>query len=160
MFHIIPAILEHGATIAQLNRRVHQLHLDHAPHFFRQPSDAERIQAFGALLAQPNMRDFLAVADDTAVGYVLAQIHERPATAFNAARRWMYVDQISVEPQWEGQGIGRGLLEAVRDCARAKGIRELDVSTWAFNTRAQALFAAFGFQPTVLRYWMLVDELG
>ena len=110
MIQILPASLADAGAIANLNRHVHQLHLDRAPHFFRQPGDAERLQAFREFLTQANARAFIAYADDVAVGYVLASIHERPAGVFSPRRRWVYVDQISVEPRWKKQGVGRQLM--------------------------------------------------
>ena len=69
---------------------------------FVQPTESELQAAFRDLLTQANARAFIAYADDTAVGYVLVLIQEKPASISSPARRWLYVDQISVEPQWEG----------------------------------------------------------
>ncbi len=158
MIRIEPASSSDAATLASLNRHVHQLHVEQAPRFFGQPSEAETQAAFAELLAQPNTRAFVAYADDMPVGYALARIQERPAGTFNPSRRWLYVDQISVEPEWKGRGIGHELIRAVVDCARAAEIDELETETWAFNTKAQEFFSAVGFQPKTERFWMHLDE--
>ena len=88
-----------AATLAKLSLHVHRLHVEHAPHFFLEPTDVERQAAFTELLSKPNVRAFIAYADDRAVGYVLGLIHERVTSTFNPARRSLYVDQISVEPE-------------------------------------------------------------
>lgn len=158
MIQILPASPADAETLAKLNQVVHQLHLDRAARFFRQPSDAETLEAFKELLTQANTRAFIAYAGDAAIGYVLATIHERPASVFNPARRWLYIDQISVEPGWKNQGIGRQLMQAVLDAARAASITELEADTLAFNDAAQAFFRECGFQPKVLRYWLEVKD--
>lgn len=158
MIRIEPASPAHAASLARLNRHVHQLHVEHVPRFFVQPSEAEAQAAFAGLLAQANVRAFIAYADDAPVGYVLVFIHEQAANTFNPSRRWLYVDQISVEPEWEGQGIGRQLMRTVVEYARSARIDELETDTWAFNSAAQEFFSAVGFQPKTERFWMHLDE--
>jgi GNAT superfamily N-acetyltransferase len=53
-----------------------------------------------------NVRAFIAYADDAPAGYVLAIVNEQPANEFCPARRYVLVAQISVEPEWERQGVG------------------------------------------------------
>jgi predicted N-acetyltransferase YhbS len=158
MIQILPASPAHAEAIARLNQSVHQLHLDRAPHFFRQPGDAERLEAFRELLTQANTRAFIAYADDEAIGYVLATIREQADNVYSPARRWLYVDQISVEPRWKRQGLGRQLMQVLLNEARAAGITELETDTWAFNNAAQAFFQACGFQPKILRHWLEVGS--
>ncbi len=157
MIQIMPASPAHAAELARLNQSVHQIHLDRVPRFFQQPGDTERTEAFGELLTQATTRAFIAYADEAAIGYVVATIHERPANIYSPARRWLYVDQISVEPGWKKQGIGRQLMHAVLDCARSAGITELETDTWAFNDESQAFFQALGFRPKLIRHWLEVE---
>jgi len=154
MIQILPASPANAEVIARLNQSVHQIHLDRVPHFFRQPGEIERLEAFKELLTQANTCAFIAYADIEAIGYVLAIIHERPASVFSPARRWLYVDQISVEPIWKKRGIGRQLMQAVLDYAHAAGITELETDTWAFNDASQAFFKSCGFQPKIIRHWL------
>jgi GNAT superfamily N-acetyltransferase len=145
-------------ALATLNLRVHQLHVRHAPRFFIQPTEAQVREGFRELLVQENVRAFIAYAEGIPVGYVLVLIHERPADAIGPARRWLYIDQISVEPQWERQGIGRQLMQSVMDLGRAAGIDELETDIWAFNENAQAFFESFGFLPKIQRFWMQLES--
>ena len=158
MIQILPASPAQAEVIARLNQAVHQIHLDRAPHFFQQPGDAERIEAFRELLTQANTRAFIAYADEAAIGYVLATIHEQPANVYSPARRWLYVNEISVEPGWKKNGIGRQLMHTVLDNARSAGITELETDTWAFNDVAQAFFQSLGFRPKVIRHWLTVSD--
>lgn len=147
-----------AAVLANLNLHVHRLHLEHASRFFVQPTDIERQAAFAELLSQSNVRAFIAYVDKRAVGYVLAHIDERAAGVFTPARRWLYVDQISVEPEWEGRGIGRQLVTSVVEYARSSKVDELEADVWAFNQAAQEFFEAVGFRPKIERFWMHLDE--
>lgn len=79
-----------------------------------------------------------------AVGYVLAYIRRRPENPITWAWRTLLIDQISAEPAWKGQGVGRALVEAAVD--------EVQAMSWHFNEQAHAFFRALGFQVQVLRF--------
>ena len=143
-----------AGTLARLNPYVHDLHREHAPHVFGSPTREEATAAFEALLRLDSCRVFLAYAEDHAVGYVLVTVGERPASAFNRPRRWLYIDQISVEPGARRRGVGRALVSAVLRYAGDAGIDDVEVDTWAFNDRAQAFFASLGFRAKTLRSWL------
>ena len=143
-----------AGTLARLNPYVHDLHLEHAAHFFGSPSRAEAAAAFEELLRGDNYRAFLAYIEDRAVGYVLVSVGKRPASAFNRPRRWLYIDQICVEPGARRRGVGRALVSAVLRHAVETGIDDVEVDTWVFNDHAQAFFASLGFQAKTLRSWL------
>jgi GNAT superfamily N-acetyltransferase len=85
---------------------------------------------------------------------MLVMIGERPATAFHRPRRWLYIDQISVEPDARRRGVGRALVSAVLRYADDTGIDDVEVDTWAFNDRAQAFCASLGFRAKTRRSWI------
>jgi ribosomal protein S18 acetylase RimI-like enzyme len=143
-----------AGTLARLNPFVHDLHREHAPHVFGAPTHEEAAAAFEAMLRRDNHRAFLAYVDDRAVGYVLVTVGERPASAFNRPRRWLYIDQISIEPAARRRGVGRALVAAVLEYADDTEIHDVEVDTWAFNDRAQAFFASLGFRAKTRRSWI------
>jgi len=50
------------------------------------------------------------------------------------------------------RGVGRSLMRAALDEARARGFSEVELSSWAFNTDAHALFRSLGFEPRTLTF--------
>ena len=46
---------------------------------------------------------------------------------------WLTVDTLWVDPGHRGQGIGRELVSAVADAARARGCRWAKLNTWEFQ---------------------------
>ena len=151
------ATADDSDTFAELNRHVHGLHLENAPASFREPTHEEAAEAFLTLLSKENVRAYLAFVDGTAVAYMLAFIREREAHAFCPARRLIYVEQISVEPQWQNHGIGHALLDVARQLARDNDIDTIETDTWAFNIQAQAFFEFMGFEPKTQRYRMKIS---
>jgi GNAT superfamily N-acetyltransferase len=151
---IEPAAVTDADTLARLNEHVHRLHVDNAPRFFRVPTRDEAVEAFRTMLARPAARAFIAYVDHVAAGYALAFLCERAGGAFSPARRWIHVENVSVDPAWQRRGIARALVSAVERCAIDAGIEEIELDTWAFNARAQTLFRSWGFEPKIQRFWM------
>jgi ribosomal protein S18 acetylase RimI-like enzyme len=98
----------------------------------------------------------MAKAGREPVGYVLAVVHEKPKDLFTNARRWLYLDQISVESAWERQGVGRTLCEALVARAQREGLTEIETDTWAFNKIAQEFFRHLGFSPKIIRHHLSI----
>lgn len=154
MIEINPAKIEHAEMIAHLNQRVQTLHIKNTCHFFNQPQKEEIKKWFTEILAKPNTIAFLATNDKQAIGYILAIIHEKQNDIFTKERRWLYLDQISVDSEWERKGIGRKLFDKLLEKAQSENITEIETDTWAFNDTAQKFFNQIGFKPKIIRHLM------
>ena len=62
-----------------------------------------------------------------------------------AARRLINIHDLAVLPDYRGHGIGRLLLEAVEEKARALGCCKLTLEVDASNQRARQIYLAAGF---------------
>jgi GNAT superfamily N-acetyltransferase len=139
-------------VIARLNEDVQDLHVANEPRFFK-PADPADLSAWhAASLSRPTFRAWIAEVGGAPVGYATAELRLRAANVFSPELRWMEVDNVGVLPAFQRRGIGTGLLDAVVAFAHEEGIAELQLSTWDFNTRAQAAFARFGFRPKQHRF--------
>jgi RimJ/RimL family protein N-acetyltransferase len=74
---------------------------------------------------------------------------------------------MGLEEKWRGQGLGEKLLQTAIDYARSiPQLDWIDLSTFATNTRAQALYRRAGFEQTCLirdRFRIndvVVDDIG
>jgi GNAT superfamily N-acetyltransferase len=134
-------------TLAALNRFVHDMHLVRRPDYFT----PRRVEDVGA--ARPRVvAAWIAQEGDAAVGYLLMFVHERAQNAFRHACRWCEIDQIAVDPAWRRRGIGTALMTAALEEASARGVRDVELSSWAFNSDAHAMFQRFGFEPRVVTF--------
>ena len=66
----------------------------------------------------------------------------------------MWLEELYVEPSSRGRGIGRALLSAAADTARARGARTLDLEVEASHTRAANLYAREGFRRLERTRWV------
>src|SRR5262249_50747572 len=56
------------------------------------------------------------------------------------------------EPAWRRRGVGLTLMRAALDEARARAMPSVELSSWAFNTDAHAMFRRLGFGPRVVTF--------
>ena len=63
----------------------------------------------------------------------------------------LHLLNITVSPDWQGQGLGWGLLQAVQALGQARGLGQLFLEVRESNHRARALYRRFGFAEVGVR---------
>jgi diamine N-acetyltransferase len=135
-----------------LHQEVQELHVDARPDHFRAPSSAEVEARLRELLAASATRVWVAELGGEPVGYLVAITRRQPAHALSHERQWCELDAIAVTARHRGQGVGKALVEAAIEEARALGILQIELCSWAFNRQAHGAFEALGFEPKVVRF--------
>jgi ribosomal protein S18 acetylase RimI-like enzyme len=96
----------------------------------------------------------VAVVDGEIAGYVRVQ----RATRFRSSDHVLTVNGVAVDPERQGRGIGRALMEAAIAEARRRGARRLTLRVFSPNERARRLYESVGFVVEgVLRDEFLLD---
>lgn len=62
-----------------------------------------------------------------------------------------HVGDVVVAPEARGQGVGKALLSAGEQWARARGYGLLTLNVFLGNEKARALYEGLGFQPETVR---------
>ncbi|MFE6053813.1 GNAT family N-acetyltransferase [Kitasatospora sp. NPDC056446] len=83
----------------------------------------------------------LAVLDGRLVGYV----RQVPATALAVNAHVRQIQGLAVDGTVRGRGVGRRLVEAACDEARARGARKVSLRVLGWNTPARRLYESCGF---------------
>jgi GNAT superfamily N-acetyltransferase len=146
------AIPEDAEALVALQREVQDLHLQSRPDQFKATTDDVVARWFGRLLESADTQVWVALSAGNVVGNAVAMQKHRAEHTFSPARAWCEVDQIVVTQAHRRQGIARALLQAIVRDAHAKGIVEIELSSWSFNTEAHRAFEAFGFVPKLVRF--------
>lgn len=87
---------------------------------------------------EPDSAVLIACMGGQPVGFTLLYWHPQ--------ERGVFVKDLAVRADAEGQGVGRFLLEAVEHWGRHQGAREIMLKTSWFNDRARAFYADLGFR--------------
>jgi ribosomal protein S18 acetylase RimI-like enzyme len=98
--------------------------------------------ALGELLARPELgRVYRILSGGETAGYA--------ALTFGWSLEWggrdAFVDELYLEPERRGRGLGRAALRALIEAARAAGVRALHLEVEAGNAAGQALYRSEGF---------------
>lgn len=101
-----------------------------------------KLRLLPALREQPHALVLLAHEGTRAVG--LANCFYGFSTF--AARPLLNVHDLAVLPEFRGRGVGRALLAAAEERARAKGCAKLTLEVREDNARARQLYEARGFR--------------
>jgi GNAT superfamily N-acetyltransferase len=147
------------AALAVLNAEVQELHFASRPDEFKPVHVDEIAQWFVQLLQNPAARLWGAEVDGALVGYVVVLVREKPENPFCSARKWWDIDQMGVGAGSRRAGIGRALVEQVVSEARARGIANVELNSWAFNQEAHRAFARMGFVAKAVRFELRASAL-
>ncbi len=105
------------------------------------PSAEANAARIAELLAFGDTEVVLAHADGDPAG--LAVLRFRPALWSTSLE--CYLAELYVAPHRRGRGLGRALMEAAIELARARGADYMDLGTAETDTAARALYESLGF---------------
>jgi ribosomal protein S18 acetylase RimI-like enzyme len=89
----------------------------------------------------------VAVDEDEVVGFVALQTAVPWERLDEPPGAYALVSDLVVAESHRGRGLGRALLAAAEDHARAEGARELCINVLSHNRVAAGLYRAAGFAP-------------
>jgi len=148
------AVSSDNFLLSSLCMDVQGLHANHHPDFFKTPkSDDFAVSFFDEMLADSATSIFIAEENGQALGYVMCKLIERPENPFTFAMRYLHVDQISVRPTAQGQGVGAALIKQAEILARELNVKRIQLDSWGFNTEAYVFFEKIGFEKFNHRFW-------
>ncbi len=113
--------------------------------------DQTNHQSLLKAIEQPEPGSTILIAEGengTAAGF----IHLETQTDYFSGEKIGYISDIAVLHEFEGQGIGRLLLNAAEDWIRQAGLRLLTLYVFAGNVHAQRIYEKAGFEQEVIKY--------
>ena len=109
-------------------------------------SEDVRRRLIPALQEQTNTLALLAMADGRPVGVAICFF----GFSTFKARPLLNIHDLAVIPSHRGRGVGRALLAAAEDRARARGCCKLTLEVQEDNLPARSLYGRFGFADFVV----------
>ena len=134
-------------ALASLLRQVLEVHAEGRPDLFRSGTRKYTNEELAALLADPCRPVFVAVANGEVKGYAFCIHEEERGSHVLYPIRTLYVDDLCVDENERGQGIGRALYEEVCRYARGAGFERITLNVWSFNAPAMAFYERMGMTP-------------
>jgi len=117
-------------------------------------SDAKALRAWAE---QGDDSAIVIVADDVEAGVIgVAFVRLQPEFMSKAASG--HLEALAIAPVADGHGIGRRLLEAAEDAAKAAGAQTMTLHVFANNERARSVYDRHGYDGELMRYVKHLDE--
>ncbi|MCP4572691.1 MAG: GNAT family N-acetyltransferase [bacterium] len=148
-----PATADDLQRLVRLGQQLHRLHVGFAPWRFRVSDDDAFAAWFTDELAKEDVTLLVADVNGRVEAYARCESMERPVDLYGEGRKWLEIDQVSVDEDTRRRGLARALFVAAEDLARGHGIERLELNIWTRNDRARTTF-------TVLGYTTFMERLG
>lgn len=89
----------------------------------------------------------VAMDDEDIVGYIAYDIKEKHS-------KKMHVDQLVITEKYRGHGLGKKLIEEVRNIGVKNNCDRIELDCWLFNTNALEMYEHIGFDRQRIIYEM------
>ena len=147
----IPVILE-------LLRQVGQVHHQGRPDIFRHKAQKYGASQVIAMLDNPGTPIFVAVEEETVLGYCFCFVKEHTQDPVIADFTELYIDDLCVHENCRGKHIGKALYEAACRYAKMRKCHNLTLNVWCCNEGAMKFYESLGLKPQKIGMELLLEE--
>lgn len=144
---IIRACSRHSDGINSLLRQVLEVHHKGRPDIFKggvkKYTDAE----LSEILADDERPVFVAAEGEKVLGYAFCILQQHKDNNILTDIKTLYIDDICVDENTRGTGVGKSLYEYVLDFAREKGCYNVTLNVWSCNEGAMKFYEKMGLLP-------------
>ena len=136
----IPAILD-------LLVQVDMVHHRGRPDLFKGPTTKYSAEELKAIFSNGETPVFVCTDEnDKVVGHGFC-VMEQYGGQLMTERSTLYIDDICVDENTRGQGVGRALYDHILDYAREAGCYNVTLNVWSCNPGAMAFYEKLGMAP-------------
>jgi ribosomal protein S18 acetylase RimI-like enzyme len=144
--NIRPAIAADYPELDELYAQVDAYHHEGAPYSFAPvATPARTLELIQASIHDPNQDLFVAQIEDRTVGLLRIAYRERQLPF--VPKFIAIVEEIIVDRDHRGTGIGRQLMVLADQIAFDRGAVEVRLDVLEFNTSAYGFYESLGFEP-------------
>lgn len=144
---------EDVAVVLELYAEVDELHRAAHPDLYGSPIPVRDAAGFEKEMAEPHVGVLVAqTASGDVVGFAQLFELQTPEGRPLRPRRYCLMDALGVAAAHRRQGVGKALMQAAEEWAKARGLESIEVTVWAFNDSARRAYEQQGF--TTLRQYL------
>ncbi|WP_137935865.1 GNAT family N-acetyltransferase [Chitinivorax sp. B] len=144
------ASMAEAPAMLALYRALQAYHEQAVPHLSEIDPGPKTLAEIDALLNKQGTLCYIALSQENVIAMLAGRI-EPSNSPFLQPHLIFCIHSVIVAASARGQGIGRQLIERAIEQAKAKGAQAVELSVFAFNQPAQALYESMGFESWITR---------
>ena len=151
------ATTEDIQDICKLLEQVLAVHHAGRPDLFRERGKKYDEKDLQKMLAGQDRPVFVYDDSGYVAGYIMCQeLHECSAVLLPI--KTLYVDDLCVDKDARGRGIGRKLFDYVKNYARENGFYNVTLHVWNSNPDAMRFYESLGLKPQYTNLELIVNK--
>ena len=142
-------------AICRLLEQVLAVHHSIRPDLFRAQGKKYDEKALQEMLAGQGSPIFVYDDDGVVTGYIMCQVYDQCGPALLPVKT-LYIDDLCVDKEARGKGLGRTLFGYVKDYAKENGFYNVTLHVWNGNHGAMMFYESLGLKPQFTNLELIV----
>lgn len=135
------------AGILALLRQVGNVHHLGRPDIFRKGAQKYGASQVLAMLDSSATPIFVAVEDDTVLGYGFCMVKKHENDPVIADHTTLYIDDLCVDERHRGEHIGSAIYKEICRYAKQRKCYNVTLNVWSCNESAMKFYESLGLKP-------------
>ena len=144
--------------ILALLRQVGQVHHQGRPDIFRAGAQKYGPSQVLSMLSKPDTVIFVAVEEEKVLGYGFCFIKNHALDPVMTDRTELYIDDLCVDENCRGKGIGKALYEAICKYAKMRKCYHITLNVWSCNENAMRFYESLGLKPQKIGMEAILED--
>lgn len=145
-------------AINALRAPVCALHSNGYPALFKPVFAKDHQERVLKMMEDPEQDVLVAEENGQLLGFAMVEYIKREETNSMHAVHEAHIVEIGVDETSQGKGIGTALIQAVKDAAKVRGCRSVQLDVWEFNKSALRFYEKLGFVTLRRKMEQVLDE--
>lgn len=129
---------------------VHDLHVEQQPERYIRPDKAETLEWLRSEIEDPARVALVArEASGRPLGYILCKKRRGAENPVSPPKNHGVIEHISVLPECHRMGVGRALIDTLKEHLTTEGYTHMSVTYATFNEASAGLMRAAGLMPKI-----------
>ena len=145
-------------AINALRAPVCALHSNGYPALFKPVFAKDHQERVLKMMEDPEQDVLVEEENGQLLGFAMVEYIKREETNSIYAVHEAHIVEIGVDETSQGKGIGTALIQAVKDAAKVRGCRSVQLDVWEFNKSALRFYEKLGFVTLRRKMEQVLDE--
>jgi len=134
-------------NINNLLYQVHKVHSDGRNDIFKEGMKKYSSEDVVEIINNPDKPIFVYEENNIVVGYAFCVIKQIKNNSSLVDRIELYIDDLCVDSNYQGKGIGTKLYNYVKEYANQINADSVTLNVWCFNEKAMKFYQKLGLKP-------------